>query len=233
MLDKVLLTLTVVVFAANANAAGASSISIPQNEWSFEGKVGTFWDPDQILRGYKVASQVCLSCHSMKYFNHREMMKLGFTKDQVKALATELDMDINQSIVSELDADSAKDVYGVVPPDLSIITKGRGDGVNYVKALMLGYDEAPEGFSGANYNKYFPGNNIAMPAQLEDGMVEYHDGSLENKEQYAEDVAAFLAFAADPKRVERQNLGAGVLMFIFLFAILTYLTKRQIWKDVK
>lgn len=232
MLNRILLIASVLFVSTNTNAA-SSSISIPQNDWTFEGKIGTYWDSDQILRGYKVASEVCLSCHGMKYFNHREMLKLGFSKDQIKALATELEMDINDPIKSQLDAADAKDVYGVVPPDLSIITKGRADGANYVKALMLGYEDEPEGFDGSNYNKYFPGNNIAMPNQLDDGMVAYFDGALENKEQYAEDVAAFLAFAADPKRVERQNLGAGVLMFVFLFAILTYLTKRQIWKDVK
>ncbi|HAG52888.1 MAG TPA: cytochrome c1 [Alphaproteobacteria bacterium] len=222
----------VLALSFNANAA-SSSIFIPQNEWSFEGKVGTYWDSDQLLRGYKVATQVCLSCHSMKYFNHREMLKLGFSKDQIKVLAKDLEMDINSALFSELDPKDAKEAYGVVPPDLSIITKGRPDGVNYVKALMLGYEETPEDFDGTNYNKYFAGNNIAMPSQLEDGMIEYFDGSLENKEQYAKDVAAFLAFAADPKRIERQNLGVGVLFFVIMFAILTYLTKRQIWKDVK
>ena len=232
MLNKITLAVATVALAFNANAA-SQSISIPQNDWTFEGKLGTYWDADQILRGYKVATQVCLSCHSMKYFNHREMLKLGFSEDQIKHLAQEIDMGINDPIKSELAAEDAKDAYGVVPPDLSIITKGRGDGVNYVKALMLGYVDAPEGFDGSNYNKYFPGNNIAMPAQLEDGIVEYHDGSLENAEQYATDVAAFLAFAGEPKKVDRQNLGFGVLFFIILFIILTYLTKRQIWKDVK
>jgi len=232
MFNKVIIMVLALVLSFNANAA-SSSISIPQNDWTFEGKAGTYWDSDQLLRGYKVATEVCMSCHSLKYFNHREMLKLGFSKDQVKMLAKDVELDINAPLVSQLDPKDAKDAYGVVPPDLSIITKGRPDGVNYVKALMLGYEDTPEEFDGANYNKYFAGNNIAMPAQLEDGMVEYFDGSLENKEQYAADVAAFLAFAADPKRVERQSLGIGVLFFVIMFTVLTYLTKRQIWKDVK
>lgn len=232
MLNKITAVLVSFVAVFNANAA-SMSVSIPQNDWTFEGKLGTYWDSDQILRGYKVATQVCLTCHSMKYFNHREMLRLGFSEDQLKHLAKELEMGINDAIVSPLSADDAKATYGVVPPDLSIITKGRPDGVNYVKALMLGYEDEPENFEGSNYNKYFPGNNIAMPNQLDDGIVAYHDGSLENKEQYATDVAAFLAFAAEPKRIDRQNLGVGVIFFILLFIVLTYLTKRQMWKDVK
>ena len=228
-----LIILTLALFTSiNANAASLK-VDIPDNDWSFEGKVGTYWDSEQILRGYKVATQVCMSCHGMKYFNHREMLKLGFSEEQVKALASQLDMDINQPFISSLDPKDAKDVYGVVPPDLSIITKGRQGGEDYVKALMLGYTDEPAGFDGSNYNKYFPGNNIAMPDQLDDGLVEYNDGSLEYKDQYATDVAAFLAFTAEPKRVERQNLGVGVLVFILFFIILTYFAKREIWKDVK
>ena len=67
---------------------------------------------------------------------------------------------------------------GAYPPDLSLITKARHDGQNYVFSLLLGYREPPAGVSvreGLHYNPYFPGGAIAMPKMLVDGGVEYDD----------------------------------------------------------
>jgi len=43
---------------------------------------------------------------------------------------------------------------------------------------LLGYGDAPAGMkiaTGMNYNKYFPGHQIAMPQQITDGRVTYED----------------------------------------------------------
>ena len=40
---------------------------------------------------------------------------------------------------------------GAYPPDLSLITKARHDGQNYVFSLLLGYHEPPAGVSVSNY----------------------------------------------------------------------------------
>ncbi|MHA4875484.1 cytochrome c1, partial [Enterococcus faecium] len=58
---------------------------------------------------------------------------------------------------------------GAAPPDLSLMAKARIGGPDYIHALMIGYENAPAGFAmqpGLNYNKYFPGNQIAMPAPI-------------------------------------------------------------------
>ena len=69
---------------------------------------------------------------------------------------------------------------GALPPDLSLIVNAREGGPDYVYGILTGFGEPPPGFKmqdGMNYNKYFPGHQIAMPQPLQDGQVTYADGT--------------------------------------------------------
>ena len=139
---------------------------------------------------------------------------------------------------------------GAAPPDLSVMAKARHDGANYIYSLLSGYGPAPAGLEirpGQYYNPYMagdltpfmpegahvpPGGFIAMPPPLANGQVTYDDGSAETVDQYSRDVAAFIAWASDPRQVQRKQSGVGVLVFLFLFAGVTYLSYRRIWKGV-
>ncbi len=142
---------------------------------------------------------------------------------------------------------------GGLPPDLSVIAKARGyergfpwfifeaftdyqeGGPDYVHALLNGYTDPPAGFSlppGGQYNKYFPGQAIAMPKPLSDGQVEYTDGTPTTVDQYGRDVAAFLMWAAEPTLDARKRLGFQVMMFLIVFTALLYFTKRRVWHAV-
>lgn len=220
------------LIAATPAFAAGTVPPLPQQDWSFEGIGGTF-DKAQILRGWKVANQLCLQCHGIKYISARDLTTLGLTEDQAKAIAAELDKKLDEKLVSPLAPEDAKATYGLVPPDLSVITSARHDGSNYVYALLTGYTEAPADFTGTNYNKVFPGNNIAMPNPIVDGAVDYADGTATTAEQYARDVTAFLTWAADPHRETRQKLGAYVLLYVLAFAALSFVTMKMIWRGVK
>ena len=101
--------------------------------------------------------------------------------------------------------------------------------------LFTGYVEPPVGkamLPGLHYNPYFPGAAIAMGKQLVDGQVEYEDGTPATETQMAKDVAAYIAWASDPRQVERKKTGLGVLIFLFIFAGVTYVSYRRIWKGV-
>ena len=83
---------------------------------------------------------------------------------------------------------------GAYPPDLSLITKARHDGQNYLMALLLGYRDPPAGVSvreGLYYNPYFVGGAIAMPKMLVDGGTDYDDGTPASEAQQAKDVSLF------------------------------------------
>ena len=142
---------------------------------------------------------------------------------------------------------------GALPPDLSVMAKARTydrgglwflldiltqyqeQGPNYITALLLGYEEAPKEFNlptGTYYNKYFPGHAIGMPAPLSDGQVTYDDGSPQTVAQYAKDVSAFLMWTAEPHMEARKRLGFQVMIFLLVFAVLLYFTKKKVWSSV-
>jgi len=140
---------------------------------------------------------------------------------------------------------------GAAPPDLSVMAKARHGGADYIYSLLTGYRAAPAGLQirpDQHYNPYMagdmspfwtgdhdhvpPGGFIAMPAPLRDGQVSYDDGTTASVDQMSKDVAAFIAWASDPHATARKQTGLGVLIFLFLFAGLTYASYRRIWKGV-
>lgn len=144
---------------------------------------------------------------------------------------------------------------GVAPPDMSTLAKARGytrgfpwfifdiftqyqeQGPDYIAAILKGYkDPPPKGANtppGGHYNVYFPGHNIAMPPPLQDGQVEYDDGSPQTLEQYSKDIAAFLTWAAEPHLIARKRLGFQVIIFLIVLAGLLYFTKKKVWHEVE
>ncbi len=144
---------------------------------------------------------------------------------------------------------------GAAPPDLSLIAKARGvgqglhwtildfftqyqeAGPDYIHALLTGYDVEPTGNievpEGTHYNPYFvSGVSLKMPPPLSDGLVTYADGSPETVDQYARDVTAFLMWGAEPHLVDRKRLGFMTIVFLGVFAVLMYLTKKRVWSKV-
>ena len=99
---------------------------------------------------------------------------------------------------------------GALPPDLSLIVNARQGHADYIYAVLTGYADPPAGMKmqeGMNYDKYFPGNQIAMPPPLHEGQVTYADGTKATVDQMAHDVVTFLAWAANPEMVERKQIG--------------------------
>ena len=148
----------------------------------------------------------------------------------------------------------ARSLYnGTVPPDLSVMAKARTyergfpwfivdmftqyqeHGVDYVVALLKGYEEPSKGVNlppGTQYNKYFPGHAIAMPPPLVDGRVDYTDGTPATLDQYAKDVTAFLMWTAEPHLEARKRIGFQVVIFLIVFAGLLYFVKKKVWAGV-
>ncbi|MGK9171523.1 cytochrome c1 [Inquilinus limosus] len=224
----------------------------PAQNWSFGGFFGTF-DRASAQRGFQVYKEVCSTCHSMHLMSYRDLSGLGFSEDEVKAIAAEYKVadtnDAGEPIErTALPSDRFHNPFpndkaaaaangGKVPPDLSLMAKARGsggetDGPNYVFAFLTGFHDAPEGFQvpdGLNYNTYFPGHVTAMPNILTDGAVTYTDGTNATHEQMAWDVTNFLMWTAEPTMEERKHTGVKVILFLIIFAGLLYSVKRKVW----
>ncbi len=238
-------------YAFHAEAEG------PEGGYSFDGPLGR-WDQAQLQRGYQVYKQACSACHSLGYVAFRNLGDLGYTDAQVKAEAETYTIprydEDNAEVVRE--AGLPTDHFPPVPyaglgnpPDLSLITKARPDGSNYVYSLLTGYADMAtyekdgellvEAFpefqlgTGLYFNPYFEGLGIAMPAPLMDGQVSYADGTEATTEQMARDVAAFLTWTAEPKMIERKQTGWWVIAFTLFATILAWFAKKQVWSAVK
>lgn len=143
---------------------------------------------------------------------------------------------------------------GALPPDLSLITKARAGwygtfnqlfngigGPQYVYSILTGFQEPPaelkaEQPEGKQYNPYFTsGIWIGMAPPLSPGQVKYDDKPDDYEatvDEMATDVAAFLAWTAEPKMEERKRLGFMVMVYLSVLTVLLYLVKKRIWADL-
>lgn len=219
----------------------------------FAGVFGTF-DRAAAQRGLQVYLQVCAACHSMHLLSYRNLLELGLSETEVRAIAATAEVTDGPNDEGQMfqrparlsdrfrrpfanDAAARSANNGALPPDLSVITKARHDGPNYVYSLLTGYGQEPPADmvmgDGMNYNPYFPGGQIAMGQVLNDDQLEYADGTNATADQMARDVTTFLAWAAEPELEARRRMGIRVLIFLGIAGVLAYMVKKRIWADLK
>jgi len=245
------------VFAAflltigTAQAAG-NAPKPPKQDWSFNGIFGSY-DRASAQRGFQVYKNVCSACHSLNYVNYRHLTGIGLNEPQIKAIASTAEVTDGPNDNGEMFTRKGlpKDKFlapfsnekaaraannGAYPPDLSLVAKARHGGSDYLYALLAGYGKAPAGTKmseGMYYNKYFPGQQIAMVPPLAAGSVEYTDGTKATVPQMAKDVTMFLSWTASPELEQRKRLGIKVMLFLFVLAGMLLALKRQVWANVK
>ena len=220
--------------------------------FSFSGPLGRF-DQAQLQRGLQVYKEVCSNCHSLSHVSFRDLRDIGYDDGQVKKFAA--DWASKQPSFDEkagtwgertnLPSDHFPKVYYPgqgTPPDLSLITKARHEGPEYVYSVLTGYQAQPAALlakfpdakspNGTFYNPYFANLNIAMPPPLtSDGQVTYLDGTKSTKEQNAKDIAAFLTWAAEPKLEARHTAGFVTVIFLLIFCFLAWGAYKNVWAD--
>ena len=232
----------------------------PQHaSWSFEGPLGR-WDRQQLQRGFQVYREVCAACHGLNLVAFRNLQDLGYSEAEVRAIADQwpiqvpsVDPNTGEAATRKaLPADRLPNPYpneiaaraannNALPPDLSLIVKAREGGAEYIQSLLLGYQNPPHELppenrpgQGLYYNPYFANLNIAMPPPITaDGQVTYADGTPATRTQMAHDVAAFLAWAAEPNLESRHWAGTWVLIFLIFATVLAWLAYKNVWANAK
>jgi len=224
-------------------------------DWSFKGYFGKF-DRASLQRGYHVYTEVCASCHSMKYLSYRNLAEEGgpeFSDEQAKAIAANFDVTDGPNEDGDMftrtarlsdrfanpyenDKQAMASNGGAYPPDMSVLVKARSGGADYIYSLLLGYENPPSNVildEGVYYNKHMYGNMIRMPDPLSDDLIQYNDGTKATKEQMAKDVTAFLAWAAEPHLEARHKIGFKVIIYLIIITLLTYLSMKRIWSRIE
>mgnify|MGYP001807828998 FL=1 len=250
-----ILSLIIVFLAASLSSQAAEKVEYLKTDWSFKGLFGKF-DRGALQRGYQVYTEVCASCHSMKYLSYRNLSEKGgpeFTEQQAKAIAASFDVTDGPNSDGEMFTRPGKlsDKFvmpyenvkaaqaangGAYPPDMSVLVKARGGGVDYIYSLLQGYEDPPAGITldeGVHYNKYMYGNKIKMSNPLSDGLVEYSDGTNATVEQMSKDVTTFLMWTAEPHLETRHQMGFKAILYLIILTILVYFSMKRIWSRVE
>ena len=225
------------------------------------------YDKAQLQRGLQVYTEVCAACHGISRVAFRDLEALGYNEGQIKAYAgsgnfwkievPSINPDTGEAATRKATpADHFPSPYpneiaaraanrNALPPDLSLITKAREGGADYVYSLLTGYQGQPAELlknfptaktpDGLYYNPYFANLNLAMPPPLtSDGQVTYAEGRPPaTVDQMAKDVSAFLVWTAEPKLENRHRTGYVVIFFLLFATILGYLSYKNIWAEAK
>lgn len=231
---------TVVAGTLPALAAGGAG-QLENHSFSFDGMFGTF-DQGELQRGYQVYEQLCSACHGMKHVAFRNLGDPGgpgFSAEEVKAIAENFQVADEEGDPGDTRPAKPFDYFPTPnavgnPPDMSLLAKARAGGALHIYSVLVGYtgEEKEAGgtflYENTGYGGYF---GMAPPLYGDD--VEYSDGTEASLEQIANDVSAFLMWAAEPKMVERKQAGVWSLGFLIIFATLVWFTNRKVWNSVK
>ena len=247
--------LIILLFGFQLNSYAAEKVEYLKTDWSFKGPFGKF-DRAALQRGYQVYNEVCSSCHSMKYLSYRNLTQPGgpeFSEAQAKAIAASFEVKdgpnadgemfmrpgrLSDKFVMPYENEKAAQAAngGAYPPDMTVLAKARGGGVDYIYSLLQGYEDPPVGITlddGVYYNKFMYGKKIKMSNQLSDGLVEYSDGTNATVEQMAKDVSTFLMWTAEPHLETRHKMGFKAIVYLIILTILVYFSMKKIWSRIE
>jgi ubiquinol-cytochrome c reductase cytochrome c1 subunit len=211
-----------------------------------------------LQRGARNFVSYCLGCHSLKYERWSRLAQdLAIPQQLLQQDLLPPGEKPGQYILTSMPAADAQNWFGKTPPDLTLMARARG--VDYLYQLFKTYYVDPARPTGAN-NLTLP--NIAMPHVLSEleglkravfrDVVRHAEGGMETHEQvfdhfesiapgrltaaeydgFVRDTVNFLDYVSEPTQAARRALGLWVVLFLLVFCWLTWLVKREYWKDV-
>jgi ubiquinol-cytochrome c reductase cytochrome c1 subunit len=183
-------------------------------------------DKESLRHGAQLFIDNCTTCHSAKYMRYERLAQdLEISDEDVaKNMLRSGTIKITDTISAAMSPEAGKQVYGVVPPDLTLEAKYQG--VDWVYSYLTGFYKDENTTFG--YNNHVL-NNVAMPwvlASLQESMSE------EEFSSEMRDLTNFMDYMAEPIKPWRQNFGKYVLIFLLILLIPVWLLKKEYWKDI-
>ncbi|MGE0581808.1 MAG: cytochrome c1 [Steroidobacteraceae bacterium] len=239
------LAIIAMLLALGAPAAFASEGggTAAWQQWQAGNELG---DRASLQRGARNFMNYCAGCHSLKYVRYQRVGEdLGISEEVMKANLVPPGAKITDYAVSAMPADFANASFGIVPPDLSLITRSKGS--DYVYRFLKTFYLDSKATTGTN-NLALPGT--AMPHVLSglqglqravfaaDGRFEKFEEGVAGQQSAAEydafvrDTVNFLEYAGEPAKLSRATIGVWVVLYLLLFTAVAWLLKQEYWKDV-
>jgi ubiquinol-cytochrome c reductase cytochrome c1 subunit len=198
-------------------------------------------DVVSLQSGARLYVNYCLGCHSMQYLRYGGLTEIGLTEQQIKDNLLFTADKVGEPMKGPLDPKAAKQWFGVAPPDLSVVSRSRG--ADWLYTYLRTFYRDPKTATGWN-NAVF--ENVGMPHALwtlqgeraydreKRQWRELSKGTLSQVEYdiAVRDLVNFLAYAGEPAATDRKSIGIVVLFMLGILFIITYLLKKEYWKDV-
>ncbi|WP_434358356.1 cytochrome c1 [Parasalinivibrio latis] len=211
-------------------------------------------DKASLQRGAKLFMNYCFACHSTQYQRYQRVADdLEIPEDlMMEHLVFDQNAKIGDLMENAIPDATAGEYFGAAAPDLTLVARVRG--TDWIYTYLRSFYVDPSRPFGVN-NVVFP--LVGMPHVLEelqgtprkifetvqvDGkevqeFIELRsDGNGElSEDEYDDavrDLVNFLEYSAEPIKLERQQMGWWVIGFMVIFLILSYLLKKEYWRDV-
>lgn len=222
---------TVVSMSALASSGGAN-LDHANNDLT---------DKESLKKGFKTYINYCLGCHQLQYQRYnRTFADLGIDEADGVANYMFTGEKPGDHITNTMPKKEAASWFGTAPPDLTLEARLRSPDWIYTYLRSFYMDETRP--FGVN-NKVF--KDVGMPHVLQDlqgvSSIDEHGnispamgGSLTTEEYdiVVRDLTNFLEYVGEPSKLEREAMGVKVLIFLFIFFIISYFLKKEYWKDV-
>mgnify|MGYP000172660452 FL=1 len=215
-------------------------------------------DPAALANGAKLFVNYCLNCHGASYMRYNRLQQIGLSEQMIKDNLMFTADKIGEPMRIAMQRDEAKAWFGAAPPDLTVIARSRasefGSGADWLYTYLRSFyrdSERPTGWNNVIFENVgmphvlyeLQGEQVAKVTEADDG----HGGkvktiSLEqgkpgkmSKEEYDKataDLVSYLVWMGEPMADTRKTIGTVVLAFLGLLFVLSYLLKKNYWKDV-
>jgi ubiquinol-cytochrome c reductase cytochrome c1 subunit len=258
-MKKILSALLVLASVLGLAPAHAASDGIPWDRFPTQ----RVTDLAALQNGAKLFANYCLNCHAASYMRYNRLRDIGLTEEQIKDNLIFTGAKVGETMTTSLDPKDAKEWFGGVPPDLTLIARSRADaskgsGADYLYTYMRAYVRDESRASGWD-NLAFPG--VGMPHVLWELQgtqravyateKDAHDPKktvrvfkgyepvtpgLMTPAQYTEavaDLVAYLQWMGEPNQASRVRIGVWVLLFLGVFTVIAWRLNAAYWKDVK
>ena len=220
-------------------------------------------DQAALQNGAKLFVNYCLNCHQAAFMRYNRMRDIGLTEEQIKKNLMFASDKVGETMKVPLDPKDAKEWFGGLPPDLTVIARsrsaaGQGTGADYLYTYLRTYYRDETKATGWN-NLAFPsvgmphvlwelqGQQRAVFADEKDphdaaktvhvfkGFEPITKGTLTQAEYNlaVADLVAYLQWMGEPMQGERVRLGVWVLLFLLGFTVIAWRLNASFWKDVK
>ena len=210
-------------------------------------------DQPSLQRGARNFVNYCLNCHNAAYMRYSHLTQIGLSEEQIKQNLMFTTDKVGDTMVSALDAKDAKDWFGKVLSDLTLVARVRGS--DWLYTYLRTYYRDDTSSTGWN-NLAF--KNVGMPHVLHDlqgtqvlskvGEKMVHGkaepvmkltidrpGTMNAQEYdaFVRDLVNYLTFMGEPARPQRTQMGVLILFFLVIAFFAALWLKNEYWKDVK